>query len=191
MLAYLVIRKGSKWSDVFRLKAGEAVTIGRAPTNRIVIKDERCSRYHAEIFLSQGQWTIRDLESRNGTLVNNDAVRGDHILSPGEVILIGNCQIAFVHDLSNAFQDTGGKVDLSKDIGDDTVAGEFVADTHSVALESYEPANITHRRGETRFLAAADAGAANMPRLGKAATQLCRLAFELDAATLRQANRTV
>ena len=36
MLAYLVIREGSKWTDVFRLVPGQAVTIGRAPTNQIV-----------------------------------------------------------------------------------------------------------------------------------------------------------
>ena len=68
MLAYLVIREGSKWTDVFRLIPGQAITVGRAPTNQIVIKDERCSRCHAEVFLSQGTWTLRDLESRNGTL---------------------------------------------------------------------------------------------------------------------------
>ena len=50
MLAYLVIREGSKWSDVFRLVPGQTVTIGRAPTNQIVLKDERCSRCHAEVF---------------------------------------------------------------------------------------------------------------------------------------------
>ena len=51
-LAYLVIREGSKWSDVFRLVPGQSVTVGRAPTNQIVIKDERCSRTHVEVFLS-------------------------------------------------------------------------------------------------------------------------------------------
>ena len=60
-LAYLVIREGSKWTDVFRLVPGQAVTIGRAPTNQIVIKDERCSRFHAEIFMTRGEWTLRDL----------------------------------------------------------------------------------------------------------------------------------
>ena len=84
MLAYLVIREGTKWSDVFRLIPGRTVTVGRASTNQIVIKDDRCSRYHAEIFLTQGRWTIRDLESRNGTMVGGQAVHGDYLLSPGE-----------------------------------------------------------------------------------------------------------
>src|SRR6185369_7918548 len=79
-LAYLVIREGPKWTDVFRLVAGQSVTIGRAPTSQIVVKDERCSRTHAEIFFSQERWVLRDLESRNGTFVGTQSVRGDYIL---------------------------------------------------------------------------------------------------------------
>src|SRR6516162_4967323 len=100
MLAYLVIREGSKWTDVFRLMPGQTVTIGRAPTNQIVIKDERCSRAHAEVFHTQGRWVIRDLESRNGTLVGADVIRGDHTLAAGEIIRIGHSQLAFVQDLT-------------------------------------------------------------------------------------------
>ena len=106
MLAYLVIREGAKWTDVFRLVPGQAVTIGRAPTNQIVIKDERCSRAHAEVFYAQGQWVVRDLDSRNGTTIGGNPVRGDHILDAGEIIRIGHSQIAFVHDLTKAFPDS-------------------------------------------------------------------------------------
>ena len=56
MNAYLIIREGSKWADVVKLVPGESVTVGRAPTNTIVVKDERCSRNHAEAFLAQGEW---------------------------------------------------------------------------------------------------------------------------------------
>src|SRR5207237_8608867 len=106
MLAYLVIREGSKWTDVFRLVPGQAVTIGRAPTNQIVIKDERCSRAHAEVFHSQGHWVVRDLESRNGTTIGGVNVRGDHVLEDGEIIRIGQSQMAFVYDLTKAFPDS-------------------------------------------------------------------------------------
>ena len=40
MLAYLVIREGTKWTDVFRPVPGQSVTIGRAPTNQIILKDD-------------------------------------------------------------------------------------------------------------------------------------------------------
>ena len=80
MLAYLVIREGTKWVDVIRLEAGRTATIGRASTNKVTITDDRASRFHAEIFFSAEQWTLRDLESRNGTLVNGQPISGDYQL---------------------------------------------------------------------------------------------------------------
>ncbi|MFM7073330.1 MAG: FHA domain-containing protein, partial [Planctomycetota bacterium] len=108
MQAYLVIREGTKWTDVFRLTPGRTVTIGRTATNQIAIKDDRCSRYHAEIFHSQGGWVLRDLGSRNGTLLDGVRVTGDIPLAEGGVIMIAHVQMAFVHDLSAAFRDSGG-----------------------------------------------------------------------------------
>lgn len=176
MLAYLVIREGSKWTDVFRLIPGRTVTIGRAPTNQIVVKDERCSRGHAEVFLSNGQWTVRDLDSRNGTLVDGEPIRRDHPLEPGAVIRIGRTQLAFVHDLSKAFADSGPppeRVDDTDGPGRLSSAGEDSA----VA----EPTTIMHRRGHSRFLGQT-VGEASTPKVGVAATKLCRLAFDLAKA---------
>ena len=79
-IAYLVIRDGKKWSDVFRLVPGRTVTIGRSATNQIVVKEDQASRKHAEIFQVEGQWTVRDLDSRNGTAIGDDRVVGDRSL---------------------------------------------------------------------------------------------------------------
>jgi Nif-specific regulatory protein len=183
MLAYLVIREGSKWSDVFRLIPGENVTIGRAPTNRIALKDERCSRFHAEVFSSGDRWGVRDLDSRNGTLVGDRWVQDDLLLTPGEIIRIGNSQLAFVHDLSKAFPESGGLVRpprTGEALGDTGVTGPIEDSA------SYEPTTITHRRAQTRYLepAGGESDSHNHP----AAARLCRLAFELakagDAAAL-------
>lgn len=183
MLAYLVIREGTKWSDVSRLTPGRTVTIGRAPTNQIVIKDERCSRYHAEVFLTQGQWTLRDLDSRNGTLLNGRRVTGDNSLAEGDVIRIANCQMAFCYDLSKAFAEAGPPPGLTSEPGEDTVSGVVPADTSdSQLLETLEPTHITHRRGQTTLLAPGRA-ASGTQRLGQAAAQLCRLAFNLANQT--------
>lgn len=178
MLAYLVIREGTKWTDVFRLVPGRTVTIGRASTNQIVIKDERCSRNHAEIFQTSGNWTLRDLDSRNGTVVGREPIRGDRTLAPGDVVRIAHCQLAFVHDLSKAFVD----VDDETIDGRETVTGTVVAgisDSHILDSETFEPTTITHRRGHTRFLERQPSVDAATPKVGRAATQLCRLAFEL------------
>ena len=74
-MPYLVIREGAKWTDVVRLTIGRTITMGRASTNQIVIDDERASRTHAEVFYTEGNWVIRDLDSRNGTIVNNEAIQ--------------------------------------------------------------------------------------------------------------------
>ena len=60
-LGYLIHREGTSGNNVFRLIPGEVVTIGRAPTNQVVVKDERCSRMHAELYEAEGRWILRDL----------------------------------------------------------------------------------------------------------------------------------
>ncbi len=198
MLAYLVIREGTKWTDVFRLIPGRTVTIGRAATNQIIVKDERASRSHAEVFLTEGQWTLRDLESRNGTIIGSQRVHGDHPLTPGDIIRIAQCQLAFVHDLSKAFPESkgGARTEDDHELGDDppTHRGVALTSDESADLgiggsadfdsvdEASEPTTITHRRGQTRYLKPRAEEAAS-PRLGNAAAMLCRLAFELAQQT--------
>ncbi|MBL9125185.1 MAG: sigma 54-interacting transcriptional regulator [Planctomycetaceae bacterium] len=179
MLAYLVIREGSKWTDVFRLIPGQSVTIGRAPTNQIVLKDERCSRCHAEVFLIDGRWTIRDLDSRNGTLVGDQQVRGDYLLSPGDLVRIGRSQLEFVTELSKAFSEGAGGSSRSAP----SEPGVSTSADDSSVLAPQEPTTITHRRGQTKFLAPRPAEEesldASVSRMGRASAKLCRLAFEL------------
>ena len=185
-LAYLVIREGSKWTDVFRLISGQAVTIGRAPTNQIVIKDERCSRNHAELFMSEGHWVLRDLESRNGTVVGEQLLSGDWVLRPGDMIRIGHSQLVFVHNLSQAFGDSNNplrRTDPARAATDqEAEATENLAADESSVLASYEPTTITHRKGQTRFLESTEEGEGGISKIGRAAAKLCRLAFELGKA---------
>jgi transcriptional regulator with GAF, ATPase, and Fis domain len=186
MTAYLVIREGSKWTDVFRLVDGESVTIGRAPTNAIVVKDERCSRNHAEVFQSQGQWTLRDLDSRNGTLVDGQRIQVDYQLQPGEIVRIGNSHLAFVHDLSQAFPDSHSVLRTAQDVDPNGSADATVGppDNESV-LEGHEPTTITHRRNQSRFLEPPEEEDVDvsLPKVGRAAANLCRIAFELAKAS--------
>ncbi|MEC9094543.1 MAG: FHA domain-containing protein, partial [Planctomycetota bacterium] len=153
MLAYLVIRDGTKWSDVFRLVPGRTITVGRAPTNQIVINEEQASRHHAEIYLTEGHWVVRDLESRNGTAVGNDRLHGDYRLQPGDVIRISKTQLAFVHDLSHAYEDSANP---PVHAGQETAVGLEIEGEALVKNqetdEAIEPTTITHRRGKTRYL---------------------------------------
>lgn len=181
-LAYLVIREGATWTDVFRLIPGQSVTLGRSPTNQIVLKDERCSRNHAEVMSVDDAWVLRDLHSRNGTAVGAKLIEEDYELNPGDIIRIGRSQLAFVHDLSNAFAGQG-----SEAAGGDNGSGTLVGSQGSVDPESifipHEPTKITHRRGQTKFLEAHDdLDESGISRLGRAAAILARLAFDLAKA---------
>ena len=48
--------------------------IGRAPDNDIVFNANTISSYHAEIFIKNGQFHIKDMDSTNGTKVNGERI---------------------------------------------------------------------------------------------------------------------
>ena len=177
-IAYLVIRDGKKWSDVFRLMPGRTVTIGRSPTNQIVIKEDQASRQHAEIFLSEGSWVLRDLNSRNGTAIGKERVTGDQALKPGDIILIAGSQLAFVTDLSKAYE---RKVFSKVEIGGETLVGLEVQDSDpkgTLATKTIsEPTNIVDRKQRPDLLTGEELPEENGE--SRIATRLCRLAFEL------------
>lgn len=107
MNSYLVIRQGQRWNDIFRLTPGQSITIGRASTNAIVIPEEMCSRVHAEIADVNGEWVLRDLQSRNGTLLNGVPVAQPTALKQGDTVQVASGQMEFVQSLAGVFEPAG------------------------------------------------------------------------------------
>jgi Nif-specific regulatory protein len=98
--AYLVVRRDDGFGDVFPLDPGNNYTMGRAATNSIVLKDDLCSRDHAEIAFTGGRWRVRDLGSLNGTRVNNVRVEGERELAAGDELHLGRTHLVFVEDIN-------------------------------------------------------------------------------------------
>jgi transcriptional regulator with GAF, ATPase, and Fis domain/pSer/pThr/pTyr-binding forkhead associated (FHA) protein len=96
---YLVVRRHDGFGDVYPLTAGQRYTLGRAPTNRIVVKDERCSREHAEIYFADHRWHLRDLGSTNGTRLNGDRVEQESTLAAGDEIHLAGTDLLFVEQM--------------------------------------------------------------------------------------------
>lgn len=71
-------------------------TIGRAPTNDIVISDNFASSEHALIMLRNGQWWLEDKGSRNGTMLNGDPITAPIIITNGDIISIGSTSYRLV-----------------------------------------------------------------------------------------------
>jgi Nif-specific regulatory protein len=98
--AYLVIRRDDGFGEVYPLIVGQRCTLGRANTNRIVVKDELCSREHAEVYHTDGRWRLRDLGSLNGTRLNGATVDSEWEMAPGDEVNIGRVRLVFVDDMT-------------------------------------------------------------------------------------------
>ncbi len=76
--------------------SGAHISIGSAPGNDFVVTHPSVSRRHAVIQRRLGRFTVRDLESTNGTYVNARRIREPTALAPGDEIKFGGARFALV-----------------------------------------------------------------------------------------------
>ena len=99
--AFLVARRDDGFGDVYPLQARARGTRSAArPTNRIVLRDDLCSREHAEVFSAEGGWHVRDLGSLNGTHLNGEPLRTDRPLRPLDEVRVGRTRLVFVDEMA-------------------------------------------------------------------------------------------
>src|SRR5258707_15122889 len=70
----------------------QPVTIGRSPDNDIPIDNLAVSNYHARVYVEAGSLVVEDLNSLNGSFLNDIRVERA-MLKDGDAILIGTHQI--------------------------------------------------------------------------------------------------
>jgi transcriptional regulator with PAS, ATPase and Fis domain len=74
--------------------AGERAVVGTHEAADLVLHDRTASRFHCDISLSEGRAVLRDLGSRNGTLVDGVSVIQGHLRS-GATLTLGRSQVRF------------------------------------------------------------------------------------------------
>jgi ABC-type multidrug transport system ATPase subunit len=74
------------------------VTIGRDPSNDVVLDSPVISRYHAQVERVGQRYRVRDLRSSNGTFVNDQRIDGEAWLQPDDAIRIGAYRFVMGHD---------------------------------------------------------------------------------------------
>jgi sigma-B regulation protein RsbU (phosphoserine phosphatase) len=91
-MATLTVTQGGQIGKEYQLNKGESA-IGRSPECDVVLDFAAVSRRHAIIALVEDQYWVKDMGSRNGTLVNGQKVQGEAPLRNGDVIVI--CDVEF------------------------------------------------------------------------------------------------
>ena len=72
----------------------DIVMIGRAPSNQVVIDHPTISAHHAALLRTGASYSLKDLDSTNGTQINGDFVT-DAELKDGDTIRFGSVIAVF------------------------------------------------------------------------------------------------
>lgn len=90
----LLVLSGPLKDSTIPLPEGE-ITIGREASNGIAVVDPSVSRKHCLLSTQDGRFRVRDLDSRNGTLVNGAGVE-EQWLQHGDEIAAGDSSFLFL-----------------------------------------------------------------------------------------------
>ena len=80
---------------VIRLTSDSQRTLGRATRSDFVVDAALVSRIHCRLTTdARGDLTVEDLDSTNGTFVNDQRVSGRAALSPGDRLRVGRVELS-------------------------------------------------------------------------------------------------
>lgn len=84
-----------------RIPAGGYYTLGRAPSNDVVLYGAEVSRNHARLVLQGDHVLLEDIGSTHGTFINGRPLSGPSLLHDGDQIKMGDVWLIYRY-LSNA-----------------------------------------------------------------------------------------
>ena len=71
----------------------DSTTVGRVEDNAFQIPEGSVSSHHCEILIKNGQVSVKDLNSTNGTFINGQQVAGEAPLKPGQILRLGTIEM--------------------------------------------------------------------------------------------------
>lgn len=91
-----------------------ATSVGRSISCDVVLTDKAVSRQHAVLYCLKGQFSVEDVGSTNGTMVNGRKLKERTALRAGDEIRIGITKLVFLvipdRSASNVYIDQGPTV---------------------------------------------------------------------------------
>jgi len=70
------------------------INIGRDPACDLILMHETISGYHARLSYHHNQWWVEDLNSTNGTFLNNEPLLIPTVVIPRDIIQCGQVKIS-------------------------------------------------------------------------------------------------
>jgi pSer/pThr/pTyr-binding forkhead associated (FHA) protein len=84
----LIIQTSGESSQTLQFSQGD-ILIGRDPECEVILDDVAASARHARLAYHHNQWWLEDLQSTNGTKLNNETVQTATIVVNGDTIQCG------------------------------------------------------------------------------------------------------
>jgi eukaryotic-like serine/threonine-protein kinase len=96
ILARFLLQNGHMAGRSFRFHQ-DMTTIGRTNGNDLIINEKTVSRRHARLWCDNGRWYVADMQSANGTFINNVRLQPNQptMLNDGDVINFGDEIVLF------------------------------------------------------------------------------------------------
>lgn len=93
--AWLVVEHGGGLASGERFDLIGGLSIGRSGEADVQIDDRYASGLHARIFSREGRAYVEDMNSTNGTLLNDATLVGEAELIDGDVVRIGDTEFRY------------------------------------------------------------------------------------------------
>jgi sigma-B regulation protein RsbU (phosphoserine phosphatase) len=90
----LLVESGNEAGQSYPLRT-DSVTVGRSASATIQIVDKRVSRHHVLFQRYKDSYTVEDLGSKNGSLINNEVLVGRVRLKPGDRVQLGDTVLLY------------------------------------------------------------------------------------------------
>lgn len=167
-----------------------SITMGRLDDNTIVVDNLAVSGYHARIDKTGDDFILTDLQSTNGTFVNDKKVTS-HKLTHGDNIVIGKHVILFVAtEKGKADGVDPAKMDMDKTMMLDTAKQRELLAKQQAAPK---PAQAAEKIGVITSIDGSDMGefelSKKLTKIGKADTSEIKLSGMLMGATAATISR--
>lgn len=146
----LTLKFKEKTIKEYKLKKGNSITIGRKENNDIVLENLAVSGNHAKIDSVGDGFLLTDLQSKNGSFVNEQLIKS-HYMQHEDIVLIGKHTLVFTYNKDEITAKKASMKDMDKTMVMDT--NEHRAMLAKTASEDRSRAKKAKRIGILSYLA--------------------------------------